>query len=97
MGVYCVCFTGDQSATPDGPREKLRHLGAVCELTPSTWLLDTTLHTGGILNRLEGVLGNNDQLSVVELAKQGDWSIIQGPKVTHEGASAWLEQHVGSS
>lgn len=98
MGVYCVCLTPGENGThtPD-PREKLRHLGAVCELTPSTWLLDTTLHTGGILTRLEGVLGNHDQLSVVEVAKRGDWSIIQGPKVTHEGASAWLEQHVGSS
>lgn len=99
MGVYCVCYNTSETGnrTPDGPREKLRNLGEVCELTPSTWLLDTTLHTGAILNRLETVLGNDDQLVVFEVAKQGDWSLMQGPKVTQEGVAVWCERHVGQN
>lgn len=99
MGVYCVCYTGGESSGPsaDNPREKIGHLGDVCELTPSTWLLDTPMHTRGILNRLESVLGNNDQLVVFEVTKQGEWSLMQGPKVTQEGAAVWLERHVGQS
>ncbi len=99
MAVYCVCYTIGETGdhTPDGPRDKLGALGDVCELTPSTWLLDTTLHTGGILTRLEGVLGSNDQLVVFEVAKQGDWSITQGPQVTQEGVAVWCERHIGMS
>lgn len=99
MGVFCVCFAGSDTgeSRPDNPREKIGHLGEVCELTPSTWLLDTTLHTRGILNRLEGVLGNHDQLVVFEVTKQGEWSLMQGPKVTHENTAVWLERHVGQS
>lgn len=99
MAVYCVCYTIGETGdhTPDGPREKLRNLGEVYEVTPSTWLLDTTIHSGSILNRLETVLGDNDQLVVFEVAKQGDWSITQGSKVTQEGLAVWCERHVGQN
>lgn len=97
MAVYCVCFTPGESADPNlgSPRKKLGNLGEVCELTPSTWLLDTTLHTRAIMNRLEAELGNDDQLAVFEVANQGDWSFVQGPKVTHENTAVWMERHVG--
>jgi hypothetical protein len=97
MSVYCVCYTLGETGTHslDGPREKLRNLGEVCEITPSTWLLDTTLHTRAIMNRLETDLGNNDQLAVFEVANQGDWSFVQGPKVTQEGTAVWMQRHVG--
>jgi hypothetical protein len=99
MAVYCVCYTvGDGGVhSLEGPKDRVRTLGGVCELTPSTWLVDTTLHGRAILDHLQADLGDCDQFVVFEVAKKGDWAISQGAKVTAETAAVWMERHVGVS
>jgi hypothetical protein len=96
MAVYCIGYVIGESGVHslDGPKDHLRALGPMFEVTPSTWLVSTTLHCRGILEHLEAVIGDTDQLVVFEVARQAEWAITQGTKVTEGKAAAWFEQHV---
>jgi hypothetical protein len=96
MRVYCVGYAIGEAGVHslDGPKQKLNELGPTLEITPSTWLVATTLHCRGLLEHMEQALGDTDQLIVFEVAPQAEWAITQGPKVTAEPAAAWFEQYV---
>lgn len=96
MAVYCVGYVIGESGVHslDGPKDQLRALGPMFEVTPSTWLVSTTLHCRGLLEHLEAALGDTDQLVVFEVARQAEWAITQGPKVTTEDTAVWFEKHV---
>ncbi len=96
MAVYCVGYVIGEGGVHslDGPKQKLAALGPVHEVTPSTWLVSTTLHCRSLLEHLEAALGDTDQLVVFEVARQAEWAITQGPKVTTEDTAVWFEKHV---
>lgn len=96
MRVYCVGYAIGEAGVHslDGPKQKLSELGPTLEVTPSTWLVATTLHCRGLLEHMEQALGDTDQLIVFEVARQAEWAITQGPKVTAEPAAAWFEKYV---
>lgn len=96
MRVYCVGYAIGEGGVHslDGPKQKPSELGPTLEITPSTWLVSTTLHCRGLLEHMEQALGDTDQPIVFEVARQAEWAITQGPKVTAEPAAAWFEQYV---
>ncbi len=77
MRVYCVGYAIGEAGVHslDGPKQKLSELGPTLEVTPSTWLVATTLHCRGLLEHMEQALGDTDQLIVFEVARQAEWAI----------------------
>lgn len=96
MGVYCVGYVIGAGGfhSLDGPKQKLAALGVVHEVTTSTWLVSSTLHCRGLLAHLEAELGATDQRVVLEVARQAEWAITQGSKVSAESNAVWFETYV---
>lgn len=57
-------------------------------------LVSSTLHCRGLLAHLEAEFGDTDQRVVLEVARQAEWAITQGSKVSAEGTAVWFETYV---